>query len=578
MQLLSFSVTNYRSITAAQGVSLSQKTILIGRNNEGKSNVLRALQTSMHLLQRHALGEMRLSRSTLLTDEPYATDANYRWERDFPLKLQKRSGPRHTVFRLEFGLSEDETAELKAVISSNLRGTLPLEITIGRESNPEFRVVKPGTGTKSLAQKSQKIAKFVAERIHFSYIPAVRTDRDTLELIRRLLSQELRTLERDPKYQSALVTISALQQPILDKLGSQVQSALQTFLPSIKDVKIEISESGRRYALRHDVAVTIDDGTATSIEHKGDGVKSLAALGLLRSQQVRPGASILAIEEPESHLHSGAIHQINEIINSISETTQVILTTHNPLFVDRTKVEANIVVTEGGAKPAKNIGVIRDLLGVRVSDNLSSASFALIVEGNEDAVALRALLPVLSEKIGRALRNHQMVIEPIGGAGNLAYKLSLLRTFLCGTHTLLDGDDAGRAAFAKAEKEGLISVAACTQILCKGFREAEFEDCIDISVYAAAIETEFGVDLNRTEFRGNEKWSMRLKNCFMTQGKDMNATLLARVKTVVAKAIERSPQNALDEHKRSSIDALVIALERAVAAPRSRPETSAGRN
>jgi putative ATP-dependent endonuclease of the OLD family len=561
MQLLAFSVTNYRSITSAQGVSLSQKTILIGRNNEGKSNVLRALQTSMQLLQRHALAEARTSRFLTGSDEYYL------WSRDFPLKLQKRAGTRQSVFRLEFGLTEDETAELQSVIGSSLKGSLPLEITIGTEHKPEFRVVKSGSGTKSLAQKSTRIAKFVAEKIHFSYIPAVRTDKDTLELIRQLLSQELRILERDSKYQDALATISALQQPILTKLGNQVQAALQTFLPTIREVKVEISDSGRRYALRNDITLTIDDGTATSIEHKGDGVKSLAALGLLRSQQTRPGASILAIEEPESHLHPEAIHQINAIIDSISTTTQVILTTHNPLFVNRTSVSSNILVTEGGAKPAKSIGAIRELLGVRASDNLSTASFVLVVEGQEDVVSLGALLPFLSEVIGSAMRNHQMVIEPIGGAGNLSYKLSLLRTFLCGTHTLLDGDDAGRNAFSKAERDGLVSVKNCTFVFCKGFRSAEFEDCIDVELYRAAVAKEFGVDLDKPEFRGNEKWSVRMRACFMNQGKDMNDALLSRVKLAVARAVERSPATALNEHKRTSVDALVQALNAALIKP-----------
>jgi putative ATP-dependent endonuclease of OLD family len=563
MQLLSFSVTNYRSITSAQGVTLGRKTVLIGRNNEGKSNVLRALQTSMQLLQRHALTEMRPTRVAAGSDDTYI------WPRDFPLRLQKRAGTRQTTFRLEFGLTDEETLDLKAVIGSSLKGSLPLEISVDKEHKPSFRVVKPGQGTKALAQKSAKIAKFVAERIHFSYIPAVRTDRDTLELIQRLLSTELRVLERDPKYQEALATISELQRPVLDKLGAQVQTALQTFLPSIKSVRIEVSDSGRRYALRSDVSVTIDDGAATSIEHKGDGIKSLAALGLLRSQQVRPGASILAIEEPESHLHPEAIHQINEIIDSVAQTTQVILTTHNPLFVDRNSVASNILVTEGGAKPAKSIAAIRDLLGVRASDNLSSASFALVVEGQEDVVALRALLPHLSERIGKAIRNHQMVIEPIGGAGNLSYKLSLLRTFLCGTHTLLDGDDAGRSAFSKAEKEGLVSVATCTHILVKGFKQAEFEDCIDAELYRDAVLVEYGVDLTKPEFKGNEKWSSRIKDCFMSQGKDFNDTLLAKVKFTVAKAVERAPANALHPQKRGSIDGLVAALEKAVATPRS---------
>lgn len=559
MQLIAFSVTNYRSITSAQGISLSQKTILIGRNNEGKSNVLRALQTSMKTLLDHS------SIEGIFRGFNFTTNDTYVWTRDFPLKLQsRRSGNTNSVFRLDFSLNEEETIELKQAIGSNLKGSLPLEISIGKSHIPEFRVVKSGSGTKSLAQKSTKIAKFIADRIHFSYIPAVRTDKDALDLIRRLLSQELRSLENDDQYLQALSTISSLQKPILEKLGKQVHDALKTFIPSIKAVEIGISENDRKYALRHDVSVIVDDGTPTSIEHKGDGIKSLAALGLLRSQQVRPGASILAIEEPESHLHPAAIHQINEVIDSIASTTQVIITTHNPLFVDRNSISSNILVTEGGAKVAKSISSIRELLGVRASDNLSNANFALVVEGHEDVTALKSLLPYLSEKIGRALKNHTLVIEAIGGAGNLAYKLSLLRTFLCGTHTLLDGDDAGKIAYSKAERDGLISLASCTFINCNGFTQAEFEDCISVDLYKGSFLSEFGVDLDNRSFKGNEKWSQRLKNCFLTQGKDMNDSILSKAKMTVAKAIEKNPSSALNEHKRGSIDALVAALERAL--------------
>ncbi|WP_435639669.1 AAA family ATPase [Carnimonas bestiolae] len=62
----------------------------------------------------------------------------------------------------------------------------------------------------------------------------------------------------------------------------------------------------------------IDDGFPTSIESKGDGIKSLAALGLLKNKAISASASIVAIEEPESHLHPGAIHQIKEIIDALA--------------------------------------------------------------------------------------------------------------------------------------------------------------------------------------------------------------------------------------------------------------------
>ena len=54
VKLIKFSATNYRSITSAHRINFSDTTVLIGRNNEGKSNLLRALEASMLILRRHA--------------------------------------------------------------------------------------------------------------------------------------------------------------------------------------------------------------------------------------------------------------------------------------------------------------------------------------------------------------------------------------------------------------------------------------------------------------------------------------------------------------------------------------------
>jgi putative ATP-dependent endonuclease of OLD family len=558
VQLINFSATNYRSITAAHRIAFSSVTVLIGKNNEGKSNLLRALEAAMLLLQRHALTESGRLRSYLVDTTPYV------WKRDFPIQLQGRRSATQTILKVEFLLDDAECQEFKQEIGPTLNGSLPLEIKIGKDQEPQIRLVKSGKGTKALASKSSEIARFVATRIYFNYIPAVRTDSTTIELIGALLSQELRALEKDERYLQALATIAELQQPVLDELATRVHGPLKEFLPSIKSVRLEISESGRKYSLRRDVNVVVDDGTPTSLEFKGDGVKSLAALGLLKSQNAKKGASILAIEEPESHLHPAAIHQVNEIIQSISNTSQVILTTHNPLFVDRANVKSNIIVTDGGATPAKTIAAIRDLLGIKASDNLTHANYALVVEGEEDAVAMKALLPVLSERIGKALRNNLLIVEPIGGAGNLSYKLSLLKNSLCATHTLLDGDQAGKDAYEKAERDSLISVANCTFITCNGMAEAEFEDCIDLNVYKDTILAEQGVDLTSTKFRGNAKWSQRLRSTFLDQGKPFTDILCAQTKHLVASAVARTPRGALNDHKKNSIDALVAALERMV--------------
>jgi len=559
VRLVNFSVTNFRSITTAHKIAISNTTVLIGKNNEGKSNILKALSITMNALQEHAVPG-RFASSRIRSRYRNNDESFYVWERDFPINLQNRKSGNQSIFRLEFELNEEEIIEFKETIKSNLNGTLPIEIKLGKENKPSIKVSKSGKGNVNLNSKSAQIAGFVAKKISFNYIPAVRTDKEALLVIDIMLSQELRILERDPEYQDALDVIKGLQQPILDQLAQRIKEPLSEFLPNMTEVKIEIPEQERRTALRKEFNVIIDDGTPTSIEFKGDGVKSLAALALLKNRYLAGSASIVAIEEPESHLHPAAIHQLTEIITSLASTSQVIITTHNPSFVDRQYLRSNVIIDNGKAYPAKSIKAIRELLGVKASDNLINANYALVVEGEEDAIALKSLLPFLSEKLGKLMRNNLLVIEPIGGAGNLSYKLSLLNNSLCAYHILLDHDDAGRQAYDKASKKGLVTVKNCTMLNCLGMSNSELEDCFEVSVYKQKIHDEFGVDLDH-KFRGSSKWSERIKNVFLTQGKRWSEGIEHDVKRVVSECVAERPEESLNTHKRNSLDALVLALE-----------------
>lgn len=558
MKLVYFSVTNFRSITAAHKISLHQTTILIGQNNEGKSNILKGLDTAMTILQAHA-NEARRSRSLFVRRKE---ENNYCWDRDFPITLQSRKSGLQTIFKLEFILNDEDIELFKEQIRSKINGSLSLEIRIGKDDEPDIKVVeKRGKGGKTLNSKSGKIADFIGRNIIFNYIPAVRTDTEAMDVVRKMLSREMRMLEKHEEYQAALETIRKIQEPVLKELGDKIKSPLQEFLPSVKNVTIEIPEDARRISMRSDFQIIVDDGTPTSLAYKGDGVKSLAALGLLKDKVTNSGASIIAIEEPESHLHPAAIHQLNTVITSLSNNNQVVLTTHNPLFVDRNDIKSNIIVNSGKATPAKSTKQIREILGIKASDNLTNASYVLVVEGEDDVIALKAILPTLSEVIAKSLKSNLLVIEQIGGAGNLPYKLTLLKNSLCAYHCFLDHDDAGRGAFQKAEKEKLLSIKNNTFVTCNGSTNSEFEDCLNISSYAKEILDEFGVDLNTNAFRGKGKWSDRVRNMFLKDGKPWSDNVESRVKYAVAKAVKKSPNAALNDHKRNSIDALVRSLE-----------------
>lgn len=559
MDLVSFSVSNYRSITTAYRLPIRRPTVLIGPNNEGKSNVLRALVASLQFLA--MLGGVRL-RQDRITSIVRSRDI-FDWQRDFPVSLQTKKPDGETVLNLEFRLTEPEIEEFRKEVKSSLNGTLPIQLRFA-VGETRLAVMKQGKGGVALTGKAQLVARFVARHINIAYIPAVRTASAATEIVADLVDQELAIIESQPEYKAALTALAELQRPVLSQIGASIKGTLHEFLPNVKGVSVEISEVARYRALRRSVEIVIDDGTATSLDRKGDGVQSLAALSLMKHASYSGSTTrqlVLAIEEPESHLHPRAIHQLREVLDELSNQHQVILTTHCPLFVDRTNLRSNILVDKRKASPARSISELREALGVRASDNLRNAEIALVVEGEDDRRALSSLLGHTSKKISTALQTGLIAIDTLQGGTNLSYKLGQLRESLCSCHVLLDHDKAGLAAYEKAMAEGLVVPSDVTHVICPNLKESEFEDMLDDGLYEGFIKKRYGASLASAKFRGKSKWSDRLRVTFQHQGKLWSPKIAAQVKAEVAELVVAAPSRALNLHKRGAFDGLVTALE-----------------
>jgi predicted ATPase len=558
MKLVSFSVKNFRSITAAYRLPIRQATVLIGPNNEGKSNILRALVTALEILQ--SLGGRRISRGRL--HAYHESRETYFWPHDFPISLQEVRPDGESFFNLDFLLSDTEVNEFYEEVGSTLNGTLPIQLSLGRKE-PGFRVMKRGRGGPALSKKAELIANFVAKKININYIPAIRTADAAQEIVTRMVDRELSAVEEDDVFQQAIAEVAKLQQPILDQISEGIRETLKEFLPNVQHVRVQIPREARFRALRRSCEIIVDDGTPTTLTRKGDGVQSLAALSLMRhaSESTAHGKQlILAIEEPESHLHPNAIHQLRVVLNEIARTHQVIMTTHNPLFVDRASIKSNIIVHANKAIPAESVKQIRDTLGVRAADNLQTAELILVVEGEEDRRAIKALLRHVSKPLGSAMDQGLLGVESLHGGTNLAYKLSQIREALCQSHAFLDNDSTGVDACQRAQQEGLLTIADIHLATCEGLKESEIEDIYDETLYAGMLLNKYGVSVQSPKFKGKEKWSERMRKTFKHQGKPWSDRLEAQIKSDLAELVEEKPGIALNLHKRGAIDALVHAL------------------
>lgn len=559
MQIVEFSLQRYRSIQKAE-LRLGDLTILIGPNNEGKSNILQGLVTGMLLLASIRGGTKVGRQPSNLTRYRLRRDS-YNWERDFPVQLQATKPDSSTIFDFVFELNADEIAEFKEEVKSNLNGTLPIRLTATAESL-NFEVRKKGPGGKTLTDKRTQIAEFIAKRLNPQAIPAIRTAEESMRIVDAMVQQKLQTLERSPDYVAAMERIAQLQKPILDEIGMNLRKMLNTFLPEVTSVHVDVKD---RYRGMSECDIVVDDGTATDLRYKGDGVQSLAAISLIHHVAQQSPASreiVLALEEPEAHLHPRAIHQVKRVLGEIASHQQVILTTHSPLLVNRANVNANVIVHRKKAHPAKSIAEIREVLGVRVSDNLSAAEFVLIVEGSQDAKALRALLPARSSALRTALNEGRLAIDDMHGNGNLSYRLALLANQLCNAHVLLDHDAAGLDAAEHARAEGLLEFADQTFATSVGMRESELEDWVDLDLYRDPVRRKFNVDLATPAFKGRkEKWSTRVSREFQKAGQVWNDALKQELKDLVSTLVASDPESALRPEWSTAFDGLVAALE-----------------
>ncbi len=557
MKIVSFSVKNYRSIVEANKINISNLNVLLGKNNEGKSNILRALSVCMSCINDYRRFRYKFSEYSL------KTDPIYNWSRDFPMTLQNRTKGKKSIFELEMYMDDGELNNFNKTIGTRITSHI-IRLKIKIDENNKVDVTFPLKGTNSLTKKKEKVLEFFSNKIYYNYIPAVRTEGQAIKLIKNNIATDLRTLNNNPVYIEALNKIRKLQEERLKEISKNIKKELSEFLPKVKDVKIEIEDDYKIASSISNINVSVDDGVMTNIENKGDGVKSLSVLAMLKNRVADFGVtSIIAIDEPEAHLHSGAINELNNIIKSLSENNQVIISTHNHLFTNYLNIESNLIVDSGKVKPAKNINEIREILGVKVSDNLVSARFVLLVEGETDKKLLNYLLMNKSTLIKKSLSERLIAIESIDSASKIEFYLNRFKNDLCFTLVLLDNDEEGKKHINNIIEKKYIEVANTFLFKCKGMVESELEDCINPHIYQELLLKKYGVDVSNNVFRNNKKWSTRIENLFNEYSKPFGDKILRDIKIdIINECLNKNSEEILISEKSKTLDIITEELEK----------------
>jgi 5S rRNA maturation endonuclease (ribonuclease M5)/energy-coupling factor transporter ATP-binding protein EcfA2 len=432
---------------------------LIGPNNVGKSNLLRAVALALDPgfpfdraadFPRSMPWAFPRITLTFQCDRRSAMEATLlRYLEDYERQLVPEGKPTH---------AQDGTARFTVTFRGGERAG------VARQEWFDIRGV--GARRGDVASVAKPLAQF-RKVLQFVLVPSGQSLEGFLTgRFREILQTVIQDRERG-KLQIAERRRSGyvehLQQDLLRPLTSSVSDALHDLFPEISEVTLVPPVSTLDETLSN-VAVRVTDAVETALAAKGTGVRGAVMVAMLHYLADHTKRSIVfAVEEPESFLHPKAQEELRDDLERLAERPDVTLlvTTHSPFIVSRdpkAKVISltkdaegrTIVVGEAsGAEPHASLlgGLFRDTalpdLLERAARIPPDAGGVLVVEGETDEHYLR-----LAASAARRLDLLDgLHIQPARGAESaivqaVLTKLQTDRPVLA----LFDADDSGLEA------------------------------------------------------------------------------------------------------------------------------------
>lgn len=518
-------IKNYRNIIEKQKFKLSEYCVLLGKNNEGKTNIFNAMNLALSIMTNRFLrrGGKLMMRSSYHSRERNRDEFNF--DRDYPISIQnKYKDTNPTEISIFFKLSVIETERFQNHTGLYNNGVLGFRLSFYKDlrKEPKISMLKRGFGEASYQKKLKEISDFVFKNFFYTYIPAVRTTEESIEIITRIIGNEMSSLSGDPEYIAAQKILNDKKKSLLEDLSKKIQFSLKTFLPKLKQVEISSTSIDRdfSYFSGRDIEFKINDGALTELSYKGDGIISIVTLALIQMQRRNTTSSLLLVEEPESHLHPEAMRQIDNILKELSRNTQIVISTHNPIFTNTLNIGSNIIVDSKKAVAAKNIQTIRQVLGIALSDNLMFAEVVILVEGESDVRLFKHIFSEKSKKISNAFENNRLIIQNLHGASKLKERCTMLKSSICKYIAILDSDKSGKEAMNEALGCAVLNNSDGFLLSPNGNNEAELEDLIESGIISEFLHSEYSIPktLNVT---GKKKWSDECKTLFNNLGMSM---------------------------------------------------------
>ena len=537
-------IENFRSIMKEPvSIVFDDYNVIVGPNNSGKSNILRAMQLFFN-------GDRA----------EYTYDINT----DFPKlnELSNRAVTRITV-TIKFDPKKDTKiqkaiAELEKQSGQRRLGgnTLKLRLEYSRRGSEQWRFVSKA-GLRSIkAELIQLVVDALRSSVSFKYIPV---GRDVLGIIRNELKEELvKTIFsswsgavkiRREINESIDVLIERLQ-PSLSTSGKEITDSMATVFTEIKKMELKLPFNDLESILPS-LEPVVSDKYETTLDAKGSGIQTSSLLFFLKyladHHPQKHNARITfiwAIEEPESYLHPSIQKSMSNILQKFSEEVQTIITTHSPHFVPRKCEPVVSIIDKSNLSPHSTIVIgddyetARRLLGVSLLDSMYLYENNIVTEGASDEIILRGAWDKLYA--AKEVKNDPRTIRYFPG-NNASGACSVYETLVrfgdgneVNVFLVIDGDEAGKKAL-----RGMLKRNEGDQVIKANTDYFQLEQDIEWLTSVRVMELlykERPAQIQLEKNTNEEITGFRVKDTFKTK--------------VAIRIIELSELEDLEEHKK----------------------------
>jgi len=509
MRILKVQVNNYKSLKAVE-VEFGNPTILIGRNSSGKSNFAEALHLFFTefdpALKKDVTGvpeDLWHDRETENPIEFIVTvkSTKKEWERIFTEDLQNAMNitfkdgrlavcrevafkpPNIATWRTSFVALDDVPLieDGKLVQKPSEPPTAP-----EKETTSTGKGKAPTSATPKMSE-SDILTKVFANisQIFKGKFKLILTVRESTSSVPQLSE---RSLNIPSEIEKQLVTTFDSEKLTDTRIWGKIEEDVDE-IPSltrlyIRGGKLRAREGIMRFPL----------------SYIGGGDQELLVLTFtLRKEK----AHILAIEEPETHLHPYLSRTFFSMINDASKTKQIIITTHSPIFVDLADLNNSWIFRKENRETRvyriqseKDLRVVSYELGIRPSD-VFFADKILFIEGPIDKTVYR----IWAEKLRIDLKSPIVSVIPLHGKSkgkrHLKAWIEVTRNIPVSVSMILDKD-------AKNEADELVRSKLITQRQISVLNKGAIEDYYDSNILMTVMSERYGAEFTKANLKPSQ--------------------------------------------------------------------------